>query len=99
MLPHAAGDFIDGKVDALVHVLGFGGGIDHDMVCTKKDNIGLMPATSFDIKYGLGLDDAWVFQVNSADLLHGVLPEGISDVFVTHGHGDVWVYCLHNELR
>ena len=99
MFPHAARDFIDGKVDALVHVIGLGRGIDDDMVGAKEDDFGFVPAVPLNIENGFGLNDARVVQVNSSDFFDGVLTEGISDVFVTHGHGDLWVYvsCLHNE--
>ena len=69
------------------------------MVGAEQDDLGFVSPISLHIEDGLGLDDAGVIQMNSTDLVGGILPEGISDVFVTHGHDNVGVYVvrLHND--
>ena len=36
VLSHSPGDFVDGLVDTLVHVLGFRGGFDDDVISTEE---------------------------------------------------------------
>ena len=69
------------------------------MVSAKEDDFGFMAAVPFHIKNGLGTDDARVIKMDAANFILSIMAEGISDVFVTHGHGDIWVYVfrLHNE--
>lgn len=59
VFPHAAGDLVDRFINALVHVFGFGGGVDGDVVGAEEDDFRDV-AVFLDIENGLGLDDAGV---------------------------------------
>lgn len=53
------------------------------MVGAKEDDFGFMAAVPFHIKNGLSTDDARVIKMDAANFFFSILPEGISDVFVT----------------
>jgi hypothetical protein len=56
VLPHLACDLVDGLINTPIHVYGFRGSIDSDVICTEKDNLG--PVTpALNVQNGLGLND------------------------------------------
>ena len=71
------------------------------MVGTKENDFGFVAAASFHIENCFSTDDAWVIKMDAVDFVLSILPKGISDVFVTHGHRDIWLYVfrLHNGSR
>lgn len=91
MLPHAAGDLADRLIDAFIHVVGFTGGVDDNMVRTKEDDFGLVAPVAFDIENGFGFDDFGVIKVQSLDFAFSIFAKRISDFLVTNGHDDIGV--------
>ena len=59
MFAHSAGDFVDGLVDAFVHVFGLTGGFDDDVVGAKEKDFRDV-AVFLNIENGFGFDDARV---------------------------------------
>lgn len=75
VLPHPPCDLADRFIDAFIHVFGFTGGVDDDVIRAKEDDLGLVAAVSFDIENGLSLDDFWVIKVETLDFALGVFAE------------------------
>ena len=64
------------------------GGVDRDVIGTEEDDLGDV-AVLLDVQDGLGLDDSRVVEMDSLDFLVSVVAQGVGDLFVADGDGDV----------
>ena len=83
VLPHAARNFVDGFIDAPVHVSGFGGGINGDMIGAKKDDFHDV-TFPLNVQNCFGLDDPRVVEVETFNFARGVGFERVSRLFVAN---------------
>jgi len=75
VLAHTATDFVDGEVDAFVHVLSGGGGIDDDVIGTKENDFGFVSFPALDIENDFRFHDLGVIEVDSIDFFLRIIAE------------------------
>lgn len=92
MFTHSASNFIDGEVDAFIHVLGLGSGFDYNVIRAKKKNFRDM-AVLLNIKNSLGFNNFGVVEGKTVDFGSRILAESIGRFFVTDGYG-YWCICI-----